>query len=122
MKVMVVFGTRPEAIKMAPLVKALQATAGLQTVVCVTAQHRQMLDQVLRLFEITPEHDLDVMKPGQDLYDITSNKVSKEYVDRIGTGSSKIKAGWIRRAKNGVEFRVCAWGVWPLIGTIRALG
>lgn len=73
MKVMVVFGTRPEAIKMAPLVKALQATAGLQTVVCVTAQHRQMLDQVLRLFEITPEHDLDVMKPGQDLYDITSN-------------------------------------------------
>ncbi len=73
MKVMVVFGTRPEAIKMAPLVKALQATSGLQTVVCVTAQHRQMLDQVLRLFEITPEHDLDVMKPGQDLYDITSN-------------------------------------------------
>jgi len=73
MKVMVVFGTRPEAIKMAPLVKALQATPGLQTVVCVTAQHRQMLDQVLRLFEITPEHDLDVMKPGQDLYDITSD-------------------------------------------------
>lgn len=73
MKVMVVFGTRPEAIKMAPLVKALQAAPGLQTVVCVTAQHRQMLDQVLRLFEITPEHDLDVMKPGQDLYDITSN-------------------------------------------------
>ena len=73
MKVMVVFGTRPEAIKMAPLVKALQATPGLQTVVCVTAQHRQMLDQVLRQFEITPEHDLDVMKPGQDLYDITSN-------------------------------------------------
>ncbi len=73
MKVMVVFGTRPEAIKMAPLVKALQATPGLQTVVCVTAQHRQMLDQVLRLFEITPEQDLDVMKPGQDLYDITSN-------------------------------------------------
>ena len=73
MKVMVVFGTRPEAIKMAPLVKALHAAPGLQTVVCVTAQHRQMLDQVLRLFEITPEHDLDVMKPGQDLYDITSN-------------------------------------------------
>lgn len=73
MKVMVVFGTRPEAIKMAPLVKALQAAPGLDTVVCVTAQHRQMLDQVLRLFEITPEHDLDVMKPGQDLYDITSN-------------------------------------------------
>ncbi len=73
MKVMVVFGTRPEAIKMAPLVRPLQAAPGMQTVVCVTAQHRQMLDQVLRLFEITPEHDLDVMKPGQDLYDITSN-------------------------------------------------
>lgn len=72
MKVMVVFGTRPEAIKMAPLVKALQATPGLQTVVCVTAQHREMLDQVLRLFDIVPEHDLNIMKPGQDLYDITS--------------------------------------------------
>jgi hypothetical protein len=73
MKVLTVFGTRPEAIKMAPVVNALAACPDIQTVVCVTAQHRQMLDQVLRLFEITPEHDLDVMKPGQDLYDITSN-------------------------------------------------
>src|SRR5574343_174569 len=76
MKVMVVFGTRPEAIKMAPLVKALQATPGLQTVVCVTAQHREMLDQVLRLFDIVPEHDLNIMKPGQDLFDITGNILS----------------------------------------------
>ena len=73
MKVMVVFGTRPEAIKMAPLVKALQQAApALQTVVCVTAQHREMLDQVLRLFELQPEYDLNVMKPGQDLFDITT--------------------------------------------------
>lgn len=73
MKVMLVFGTRPEAIKMAPLVKGLQACPDLQTVVCVTAQHREMLDQVLRLFDIVPEHDLNIMKPGQDLFDITGN-------------------------------------------------
>ncbi|MDP2263628.1 MAG: UDP-N-acetylglucosamine 2-epimerase (non-hydrolyzing) [Hydrogenophaga sp.] len=74
MKVMVVFGTRPEAIKMAPLVKGLQAQAGqIDTVVCVTAQHREMLDQVLKLFEIEPQHDLNIMKAGQDLFDITGN-------------------------------------------------
>jgi len=73
MKTMLVFGTRPEAIKMAPLVKALQADPEMQTTVCVTAQHRQMLDQVLNLFEIEPDHDLDVMRPGQDLYDVTGN-------------------------------------------------
>jgi UDP-N-acetylglucosamine 2-epimerase (non-hydrolysing) len=74
MKVMLVFGTRPEAIKMAPLVKGLQAQAGqIDTVVCVTAQHREMLDQVLKLFEIEPQHDLNIMKPGQDLFDITGN-------------------------------------------------
>lgn len=76
MKVMLVFGTRPEAIKMAPLVKGLQACDDLQTVVCVTAQHREMLDQVLRLFDIVPEHDLNIMKPGQDLFDITGNILS----------------------------------------------
>jgi len=72
-KVMLVFGTRPEAIKMAPLVKEFQKSSDFETVVCVTAQHRQMLDQVLNLFDITPEYDLDVMKPGQDLYEVTSN-------------------------------------------------
>ncbi len=72
-KVMLVFGTRPEAIKMAPLVKAFQASSEFETVVCVTAQHREMLDQVLNLFEIIPEYDLDIMKPGQDLYDVTAN-------------------------------------------------
>lgn len=70
---MLVFGTRPEAIKMAPLVKELQRRpSDFKTIVCVTAQHRQMLDQVLEVFDITPDYDLDIMKQGQDLYDITS--------------------------------------------------
>lgn len=72
-KVMLVFGTRPEAIKMAPLVKELQKNASnIKTIVCVTGQHREMLDQVLRLFEIKPNYDLDIMKQGQDLYDVTA--------------------------------------------------
>lgn len=71
--ILLVFGTRPEAIKMAPLVKKLQSEPEqFKTVVCVTAQHRQMLDQVLHIFDITPDYDLDIMKPNQDLYDITS--------------------------------------------------
>lgn len=72
-KIMLVFGTRPEAIKMAPLVKEFQKhTNEFAVEVCVTAQHRQMLDQVLSLFEIKPDYDLDIMKPGQDLYDVTA--------------------------------------------------
>ena len=72
-KVMLVFGTRPEAIKMAPLVKEFQARASeFETIVCVTGQHREMLAQVLGLFEITPDYDLAIMKAGQDLYDVTS--------------------------------------------------
>lgn len=72
-KIMLVFGTRPEAIKMAPLVKEFQKhSAKFQTIVCVTGQHRQMLDQVLKLFEIIPDYDLNVMKQGQDLYDVTA--------------------------------------------------
>lgn len=71
--IMLVFGTRPEAIKMAPLVKKFQSCPqGFNTTVCVTGQHRQMLDQVLDLFEIEPEYDMDIMRQGQDLYDVTS--------------------------------------------------
>jgi UDP-N-acetylglucosamine 2-epimerase (non-hydrolysing) len=71
--VMLVFGTRPEAIKMCPLVKEFQKFPDLfRTVVCVTGQHRELLDQVLRIFEVIPDYDLDIMKPGQDLYDVTS--------------------------------------------------
>jgi UDP-N-acetylglucosamine 2-epimerase (non-hydrolysing) len=73
LKVMLVFGTRPEAIKMAPLYHALKATPGIQTSVCVTAQHRQMLDQVLKVFEIYPDIDLNLMKSGQDLFDVTTS-------------------------------------------------
>lgn len=71
-KVLSIFGTRPEAIKMAPVVKELAQTSGIESKVAVTAQHRQMLDQVLKLFEIEPDHDLNLMQPNQDLYDITS--------------------------------------------------
>jgi UDP-N-acetylglucosamine 2-epimerase (non-hydrolysing) len=70
-KILIVFGTRPEAIKMAPVVKILEKS--LDVTVCVTAQHREMLDQVLVLFEIVPDYDLNIMKPDQDLFDVTSN-------------------------------------------------
>lgn len=72
-KILLVFGTRPEAIKMAPLVKEFQKYPDkFKTIVCVTGQHREMLDQVLRIFEISPDYDLNIMKQGQDLYDVTS--------------------------------------------------
>ena len=72
-KILLVFGTRPEAIKMCPLVKELQKHASeFETVVCVTGQHREMLDQVLRIFDVEPDFDLNIMKHGQDLYDVTS--------------------------------------------------
>ena len=71
-KVMTIFGTRPEAIKMAPLVKELESRKEIECIVCVTAQHRQMLDQVLEVFEIHPDYDLNIMSPGQTLSDITS--------------------------------------------------
>ena len=72
-KIMLVFGTRPEAIKMCPLVKEFQKySKDFKTIVCVTGQHREMLDQVLRIFEVTPDYDLNIMKQGQDLYDVTA--------------------------------------------------
>lgn len=71
--ILLVFGTRPEAIKMAPLVKEFQKnTKDFKTLVCVTGQHREMLDQVLHIFSIKPDYDLNIMKQGQDLYDVTS--------------------------------------------------
>ncbi|HEY8361245.1 MAG TPA: UDP-N-acetylglucosamine 2-epimerase (non-hydrolyzing), partial [Tissierellaceae bacterium] len=71
MKIMSVFGTRPEAIKMAPIIKELERRKGVESVVCVTAQHRQMLDQVLNIFNIKPDYDLNIFKPGQTLTEIT---------------------------------------------------
>lgn len=73
MKVLTVFGTRPEAIKMAPLVLSLQSDVRFQSLLCVTGQHREMLDQVLGLFELTSNYDLNIMKPGQDLTDVMSS-------------------------------------------------
>ncbi len=73
LKVLSVFGTRPEAIKMAPLVNLLKQDSSIDSRVCVTGQHREMLDQVLKLFSIVPEYDLAIMKPGQDLYDVSTS-------------------------------------------------
>lgn len=75
-RVMTIFGTRPEAIKMAPLVKELEARNDIESIVCVTAQHREMLDQVLSVFKITPNYDLNIMKPNQTLANITSNALT----------------------------------------------
>ncbi|MEE2691467.1 MAG: UDP-N-acetylglucosamine 2-epimerase (non-hydrolyzing) [Pseudomonadota bacterium] len=76
MKIMTVFGTRPEAIKMAPVARALAAAKGLEAVVCVTGQHRDMLDQVMQVFSLKADHDLNIMQPGQDLTDITTRTMS----------------------------------------------
>lgn len=72
-KAMLVFGTRPEAIKMCPLVKELKSRHKMQTIVCVTGQHRQMLDQVLEAFGVIPDYDLSIMKDKQTLFDVTAN-------------------------------------------------
>ena len=76
-KIMLVFGTRPEAIKMCPLVRELKTRNNVQTLVCVTGQHRQMLDQVLDAFQVTPDYDLSIMKQGQTLFDITTNILNR---------------------------------------------
>ena len=84
--VMLVFGTRPEAIKMCPLVNELKTRKNINTVVCVTGQHRQMLDQVLNAFGVTPDYDLSIMKDKQTLFDITTNILNK-----IGEVLEKVK-------------------------------
>jgi UDP-N-acetylglucosamine 2-epimerase (non-hydrolysing) len=76
-KIMLVFGTRPEAIKMCPLVNELKTREGIKTVVCVTGQHRQMLDQVLEVFKVVPDYDLSIMKDRQTLFDVTTNILNK---------------------------------------------
>ena len=72
-KIMLVFGTRPEAIKMCPLVKELKTRENVETIVCVTGQHRQMLDQVLKVFKVKPDYDLSIMKEKQTLFDVITN-------------------------------------------------
>ncbi len=85
-KILIVFGTRPEAIKMCPLVKEFQKhPSDFETIVCVTGQHREMLDQVLRIFDVTPDYDLNIMKQGQDLYDITARVLTgmRDVLDEV---------------------------------------
>ena len=90
-KVMSVFGTRPEAIKMAPLVKELESREEIESIVCVTAQHREMLDQVLETFEITPDYDLNIMKQGQTLGDVTTRALTGlEEVIKEATSNERI--------------------------------
>ena len=76
-KILVIFGTRPEAIKMAPVIQLLKAKASkLKPIVCVTGQHREMLDQVLKIFDISPDYDLDIMRENQDLFDVTTKSLT----------------------------------------------
>ena len=84
-KVMLVFGTRPEAIKMCPLVNELKTRKNIETIVCVTGQHRQMLDQVLDAFHVVPDYDLSIMKDKQTLFDITTNILNgiKEVLEEV---------------------------------------
>ncbi len=90
MKVLTVFGTRPEAIKLAPVVKALQEVEQIQSYICVTGQHRQMLDQMLALFAITPDYDLKIMRPGQTLTDITTT-----ILQNLKPVLTKLQPDWI---------------------------
>lgn len=109
---MTVFGTRPEAIKMAPLVKELKTRKNIETIVCVTAQHRQMLDQVLKVFDIVPDYDLDIMKQGQTLSQITSRvllgieeviKIAKPDIILVHGDTSTTYAGALAAFYNQVK-------------------
>ena len=95
MRVLTVFGTRPEAIKMAPVVLSLANTPDTESCVCVTAQHRQMLDQVLQLFSIRPDVDLDLMRPNQSLAQLTAKRLfnNSKYV----IGGEGLNGSWSRR-------------------------
>lgn len=130
-KILIVFGTRPEAIKMAPLVKAFeQHQSDFNVKVCVTAQHREMLDQVLAIFDITPDYDLNIMKAGQDLYDVTANvllgmrEVLEDFTpdivlvhgDTTTTSATSLAAFYQRIAVGHVEagLRTCdIYSPWP---------
>lgn len=90
MRVLTIFGTRPEAIKLAPVVQALAATPGVTPVLCVTGQHRQMLDQVLGVFGLVPDHDLDIMRPGQDLTHVTT-----AVLNGLGAVLDQVRPDWV---------------------------
>ena len=99
-KILSVIGTRPEAIKMAPVISALNGTSGVENLVCVTGQHRTMLDQVLQLFRIVPDHDLAIMKPGQTLADITTAVLTG--LTRLFEDQARPRAGpWRHHHRDG---------------------
>ena len=111
-KVMTIFGTRPEAIKMAPLVKELDKRKEIESIVCVTAQHREMLDQVLEVFDIKPDYDLNIMKQGQTLSEITSRvllgleeiiKKEKPNIILVHGDTTTTFAGALAAFYNGVD-------------------
>jgi UDP-N-acetylglucosamine 2-epimerase len=90
LRVLTIFGTRPEAIKLAPVVRVLAATPGVTSLLCVTGQHRQMLDQVLEVFRLRPDHDLDIMKPGQDLTHVTT-----AVLNGLGAVLDEVRPDWV---------------------------
>jgi UDP-N-acetylglucosamine 2-epimerase len=90
LRILTILGTRPEAIKLAPVVKALAASPGVNSLLCVTGQHRQMLDQVLEVFGLTPDHDLDIMKPGQDLTHVTT-----AVLNGLGAVLDELRPDWV---------------------------
>lgn len=90
LRVLTIFGTRPEAIKLAPVVQALAATPGVISLLCVTGQHRQMLDQVLQVFDLHPDHDLDIMQPGQDLTHVTT-----AVLNGLGAVLDEVRPDWV---------------------------
>lgn len=126
MKILSIFGTRPEAIKMAPLVAALQEESQIDSVVCVTGQHRQMLDQVLALFDLRTRHDLDIMVPNQTLNGLYARLISqvdgvleKEQPDYVlvhgdtSTASACALAAFIAGYASAMSKRACAPATWP---------
>ena len=115
-KVMTIFGTRPEIIKMAPLVKELQNRKEIECIVCVTAQHREMLDQVLNAFEIKPDYDLNIMKQGQTLAEVTTRALNgletvirevKPDIVLVHGDTSTTFAGALAAFYNQVQIRTC---------------
>ena len=122
-KVMTIFGTRPEAIKMAPLVKELEKRKEIESIVCVTAQHREMLDQVLEVFDIKPDYDLNIMKQGQTLSEITSRvlmgledvmKKEKPNIVLVHGDTTTTFAGALAAFYNQVDMKDKVWLYWKL--------
>ena len=104
-KVMTVFGTRPEAIKMAPVVKELKSRDEIEEITCVTAQHRQMLDQVLETFQITPDYDLDIMKQGQTLISFSCMVIRQQRLrERWRHSTARLRSGmWRQGSAHGTS-------------------